>query len=140
MVSNRDVGLQFRREVLLYMLLRGLRVADPMDGASRLTDLVGNPDAFTDIAGIEPWVIDVRSYTHEAALSTALNEVTAAARAAGSEWPCAILRRRGRTLDEAYAVVPLDTMLRIFKGEAPSPEPRTSAASTDDRDPSIRDR
>lgn len=130
-MSSRDAGIRFKREVLLYLLLKGLRVADPLDGKTHLSELVG-PANLSDIAGLEPWVIDVRTYQSEARLSTAINDAVASARAAGSDWPCLIMNRRGHPLENAYAVVPLNVLVRIFQGDAPKPSQSSSALLRDD--------
>ena len=130
-MSSRDAGLRFKREVLLYLLVKGLRVADPMDSKTHLSELVG-PGNLSDIAGLEPWVVDVRCYQSEARLSTALNDAVASARAAGSDWPVLVMNRRGHPLEDAYAVLPLNVLVRIFQGEAPKPSQSPSALLRDD--------
>lgn len=118
MTTNRQAGLAFRRAVLIYLLQRGLRVADPTDEATTLYDLIANPRPFTDIAGLEPWIVSVTS-SSTGEMSTQLNEATTNARMSGSEWPVVIMGRRGRDVEDSYAIVPLGVMAKIFAGEAP---------------------
>ena len=41
MITNRQAGIEFKRRVMLYLLQRGIAVADPMDNQTRLSELVG---------------------------------------------------------------------------------------------------
>lgn len=123
MATNREAGIHFRNKVLIYLLRFGLRARDPFENG-RLSDFVGNPAAFTDIGGLEPWIIDVRT-SQKSDISSALNDARNAARAAGSEWYLTIMSRRGRPIEDSYAVVPLHIMARIFAGQNPTSELRT---------------
>jgi|GEM_PF-4727432 len=118
-MSNFKAGLAFKRRVLVYLLQEGLRVADPYDGATLLSDMVGLGRGLTDITGLEPWIIDVHT-SSTGDMSESLNRATAAARASDSRWPVVIMGRRGHPIEDAYAVVPLHVMVQIFAGHAPS--------------------
>lgn len=122
MATNREAGIHFRNKVLIYLLRFGLRARDPFENG-RLSDFVGNPAAFTDIGGLEPWIIDVRT-SQKSDISSALNDARSAARAAGSEWYLTIMSRRGRPIEDSYAVLPLHLMARIFAGQNPTSELR----------------
>lgn len=120
MITNRSVGLDFKRRVLIYLLQQGLRVKDPKEGARKLSDLVTGAAAVTDITGLEPWIVDVRVSASED-ISSALKDAHVAAAAAGSNWPVVIMSRRGHDIDNAYAIMPLHVMAKIFAGDAPQP-------------------
>jgi hypothetical protein len=121
MTTNREAGIEFRNRVLIYLLQRGLRVTNPFKD-KRLSQLVGNPESYSDIGGLEPWVVDVRTSQRDD-ISSALIDARAAASAAGSEWYVCLMSRRGHAVEDAYAVLPLSLMARIFAGDAPTPGP-----------------
>lgn len=131
MPTNRQAGLDFRNRVLIYLLNFGFKATDPFKGR-RLAETVGEASALTDIGGIDPWIIDVRT-SNKAEISTALNDARAAARVAGTDWYVAIMSRRGRPIEDAYAIVPLHLMARIFAGQNPTSELRLDSDSEDSR-------
>jgi hypothetical protein len=133
MVTNREAGIHFRNRVLIYLLNFGLRATDPFQ-KDRLSELVGDPAVFTDIGGLEPWIIDIRT-SQKSDISSALNEAKAAARATGSDWYVTIMSRRGRSIEDAYAVVPLQIMARIFAGQNPTSELRVGRDELGRADP-----
>ena len=120
MATNSEAGIHFRNRVLIYLLQQGLNVSNPFRDR-KLSELIGTFDAHTDIAGLEPWVIDVRT-SQRGDISTALAEGRAAAHAAGTEWHVALMARREHSIEHSYAVLPLHLMARIFKGEIPTPD------------------
>ncbi len=119
MVTNRRAGDQFRNEVLLYLHQQCLVDARRPASSNRLSDLVGGEAAKTDVAGLEPWVIDVRT-AQTIDLSGALDHAKRCASWAGSDWYVSIQSRRTREVDEAYCVLPLNIMARLFRGEVPN--------------------
>ncbi len=133
MTTNREAGINFRNKVLIYLLRFGLRARDPFENG-RLSDFVGNPAAFTDIGGLEPWIIDVRT-SQKSDISSALNDARTAARAAGSEWYVTIMSRRGRHIEDSYAVLPLHIMARIFAGQNPTSELRPGSEDSGRAEP-----
>lgn len=130
MSSNVAAGLEFKRRVLIFLLQRGLRVVDPTDGATKLSDLLATDMTYTDIAGLGPWVVDVTT-SKDGDMSTPLSRASAAARSVGSDWPVVIMSRRGHAIEDAYAVLPLDVMARIFSGQAPNLTTRPTASADD---------
>lgn len=121
MTSNRTAAQNFRGQTLIYLLQQGLIVFDPTDEASAFAALRSDIDEWTHVAGVAPWIVHVRGGATGDGLSEALTEVTTAARAAGSDWSAAILRRRGHDIEDSYALIPLRTFARILRGEAPEP-------------------
>ncbi|MDN3496782.1 hypothetical protein QL996_12650 [Planococcus sp. APC 4015] len=95
--------MDFKSRVLIYLVQHGLRVADPADNATKLSDLVGPENCFTDVAGLEPWVVDVRTSVGTD-LSSAIVAASSSARAAESAWPVAIMSRRGHLMEDAYSL------------------------------------
>lgn len=118
MTTNRQAGLRFRSEVLVYLLQQGVVSARDAFASNRLSDLIGGESAYTDIAGIDPWVIDVRT-AQTFDLSTSLNDAKRGAARASSEWFVSIQSRRNYPIEDSYCLLPLDLMTRIFKGETP---------------------
>ncbi|RKT31449.1 hypothetical protein DEU34_2519 [Microbacterium sp. AG1240] len=121
MTSNRQTGQAFRAEALIYLLQNGLIAFDPSDQSSAFHSMRTDADQWTHIAGVHPWVVHVRGGATGDVLSEALSDVDTAARAAGTEWGAAILRRRGHETEDSYALMPLRTFARILRGEAPEP-------------------
>jgi hypothetical protein len=119
METNRTAGVRFRKEVLAYLRQSGVDAEDPFESNRTLSQRIGDRSVFTDISGVGPWVIDVRS-TKTFDLSNALIDSELAAKAAGSDWFVSIQNRRGNPVEESYCLLPLRLMNRIFKGEIPS--------------------
>lgn len=120
MPSNRQVGLRFRNEVLVYLLQQGVVGARDAFAPNRLSDMIGGESAYTDIAGIDPWVIDVRT-AQTFDLSTSLNDAKRGAARAGTEWFVSIQSRRNHAIADSYCLLPLHLMTRILKGEVAHP-------------------
>jgi hypothetical protein len=121
MTGDRPVALNFRTQTLLHLSRNGLNVFDPHRESETFAELHADTDQWTDIGGVSPWVIQVRGGATGDALSKALTEADEEARAAGSDWGVAILRRRGHDTEGAYALMTLKTFTKVLKGEAPRP-------------------
>lgn len=117
MATNREIGIRFRNEVLLYLLANRVVCHDPFAG-KRVSELVGDAAAFTDIGGLG-WVIDVRT-SRGLELSSGLADAKRLADSAGCDWYMTIQARRGYPLGDAYCIVPLSVMSRVFRGELPT--------------------
>lgn len=117
MVSNREAGIRFRNEVVLYLQANGVPARDPFEG-KRLSELVGDPECYSDVAGVEPWVIDIRT-GRGLELSSGLADARRSALATGSEWYATVQARRGHALAETYVTLPLHVFARILRDEAP---------------------
>jgi hypothetical protein len=120
MVSNRAAGMQFKNEVILYLHRQGLADAfDPTASKRLLSEALADKNTHTDIAGVPPWMIDVRTGLVRD-ISTALSDAADGARALGTDWFVTIQNRRGYPIADAYAVIPLRLMTRLFAGEVPA--------------------
>jgi hypothetical protein len=123
-MSNRDVGIRFRNEVLLYLIGQGItHASDPFEG-KRLSELVGDVSANTDIAGLG-WAVDVRT-GRGVELSTGLEDARRGAAASGTDFYVTIQGRRGHPLSDSYCVIPLHVLARLFKGELPVRSTKTT--------------
>lgn len=116
--GNYRQGIEFKRRLLISLLRRGLRVADPRDRDSKFTDLTGSPATAASIVGLEPWFIDVRTSRPDD-IAAALREVSEKAQIEGSEWPVSIMARPGYDIEDSYAVMPLRVLAAIFAGLVP---------------------
>ena len=121
MTNNRSTNEAFRLKVMINLLQSHLRVLVPDDEQSPYRALLADTDAHTDIAGLAPWIVHVRTSASGEKLSEIVTDVTDAARAAGSDWAVAIMNRRGYPVEDSYAIMPLHVRTRIFRGEAPPP-------------------
>ena len=125
MTSNQQAGLRFRRELVEYLKSEGLSVTNSI-GRVR-SDLIG-PSVYTDIDGLEPWVIEAKA-TKYGDPSAALASARDAAQLSGSEWYCAIIGRHGRRIADSYAVLPLHILARLFAGATPTLLPASGGES-----------
>jgi len=125
MIANRQVGVEFRRRVLAYLQGAGLPATDPYSRS--LSETIGTPSAYTDVEGLDPWIIDVRT-SQSGDMSTALREARDSAKLAGSDWYVSLMSRRGYDIDQSYAVLPLHLMARILAGHLPTPLPHLSGS------------
>ena len=121
MVSNRRAGTQFKNLVLLYLHEQGVdHAVDPFAVKRLMSEMLDDPSTLSDIGGVNPWMIDVRT-GQLPKLSDALNEAKQNARVLGTPWYVSIQNRRGHGVADAYCVLPLSIMTRIFAGDYPRP-------------------
>lgn len=123
MTTNYVAGVEFKNRVIECLQAEGLPAKNPLD--RRLSELIGTPSAYTDIEGLGPWVIDVRT-SARGDISAALSHARDSARLAESDWYVSIIGRRYHLLEDAFVVLPLRLMARIFAGHAPDPRPYLS--------------
>jgi hypothetical protein len=129
--TNRQRGMEFKNRVLIYLLQQGLYGARIPSERNRLSDYIGDQAPQTDLVGMEPWIIDVRT-SQGADFSAALTYAATCAETAESDWYVTVQSRKGWPVEQSYAVMPLALLSRIFKGEAP-PRPQLGIAENPPR-------
>lgn len=117
--TNRQRGLEFKRRVLIYLLEQGLFGAriTPERNRMSISEQIGDGPQ-SDLQGLEPWVVDVRT-SMGFDFAAALVDAERAAHVVGSDWFVSVQPRRGWPIQDSYCVMPLSVMTRLLKGEVP---------------------
>lgn len=111
MSASKQKGTKFETECVRYMQERGMETV----GRQILT---GNRD-IGDIAGIPGWVIECKN-TNSANWAAWMDETEVERRNAGADFGLLVVRRRMKSIELAYAVLPLHKAVTLIGDDVES--------------------
>ena len=112
---SKQKGSLFERQVVEFLAVNGFPSAE-----RRV--LRGTKDA-GDVSGVPGWVLELKA-TRIIDLASAVDEARIEAKNAGCTHFAAVVKRRNKSISEAYFVLPLSEALEILKTAHPSPNPQ----------------
>jgi|GEM_PF-339001 len=102
---SKKRGTQFESDVVAFLRQVGFPHAERR--------ALGGIHDRGDILGIPGWVLEAKA-TRQIDLAGALTEAAAEARNAGARYYAAIVKRRGKPVHQAYAVLPLWALAELL--------------------------
>lgn len=106
MSASKRRGTAFETAVVTYLREQGFPFAERRA-------LQGTKDR-GDVAGIPGWVLECKSEV-SVRLALYMNELQAELANDGARWGAAVVKRRGKGIAEAYAVMPLRLLLKLME-------------------------
>lgn len=113
MNASKQKGTKFETEVVNYFHHRGMT-----DVGRQI--LTGNMD-LGDIAGLPGWVIECKN-VNTANWAQFMDETNVERKNAGAQYGLLVVRRRMKSITQAYAVLPLDQAVTLIGDDIDSRE------------------
>lgn len=110
MTAGKRAGARFEQQVADYLATNGFPYAE-----RRHTN---GPKDRGDIAGVPGWTLEAKA-ERTMDVAGALNESAKEAANAGTRWHAAILKRRRRSIADAYVVLPLYLFAELVREDQP---------------------